>query len=81
MEKIVTLIQEGNLECSVAKDVDWYQGAVLKIGCIFKRKGVVKKGKHTGRPGKTSKCRNRKLKAISPKKRNYTKQMNNKRVK
>ena len=50
MENIVKLIQEGNLQWSVMKDVGYSQLVVFKIWCKYKRNGVVKKEKNTGRP-------------------------------
>ncbi|CAJ0967116.1 unnamed protein product [Ranitomeya imitator] len=43
------------------------QSAVSKIGTKYKQHGKVVKGKHTGRPRKTSKRQDRKLQAMSPK--------------
>ncbi|CAI9608265.1 unnamed protein product [Staurois parvus] len=53
--------------------------AVSKIWTKYKSNGKVVKGKHTGRPRKTSKCQDRQLKAIYFEYRKcITKQMRNK---
>uniref|UniRef100_A0A3B5B7H8 Transposase Tc1-like domain-containing protein n=1 Tax=Stegastes partitus TaxID=144197 RepID=A0A3B5B7H8_9TELE len=63
----------------VAKDAGCSQSAVSKIWTKYKQHGKVVKGKHTGRPRKTSKCQDRKLKAICLENRKCTaKQMRNK---
>uniref|UniRef100_A0A3B4YMY3 Transposase Tc1-like domain-containing protein n=1 Tax=Seriola lalandi dorsalis TaxID=1841481 RepID=A0A3B4YMY3_SERLL len=55
------------------------QSAVSKIWTKYKQNGKVVKGKHTGRPRKTSKRQDRKLKAICLENRKCTtKQMGNK---
>uniref|UniRef100_A0A8C5DUY4 Transposase Tc1-like domain-containing protein n=1 Tax=Gouania willdenowi TaxID=441366 RepID=A0A8C5DUY4_GOUWI len=64
---------------NVAKDVGCSQSAVSRIWTKYKQHGKVVKGKHTGRPWKTSKHQDRKLKAIRHEKRKFpTKQMRNK---
>ena len=45
MERIIKLIQEGNSQKSVAKDVSYFSSAVCKSWCKYKRNGVVKEGK------------------------------------
>lgn len=49
---------------TVTKDAGCSQSAVSKIWIKYKQNGKVVKEKHGGRPGKTSKCQDRKLKAI-----------------
>uniref|UniRef100_A0A4W6EZN1 Transposase Tc1-like domain-containing protein n=1 Tax=Lates calcarifer TaxID=8187 RepID=A0A4W6EZN1_LATCA len=78
-ERIIKLLKEGKSSRSVAKDVGCSQSAVSKIWTKYKQHGKVVKGKHTGRPRKTSKRQDRKLKAICLENRKCTaKQMRNK---
>jgi transposase len=72
----IKLFKEGKSSRNVAKDVGCSQSAVSKIW--YKQHGKVVKGKHTGRPRKTSKRQDRKLRAICLKNRKCTtKQMRN----
>ena len=64
MESIVKLVKEGNPLWGVAKDFRCHQLAVSKISYKYKTKGAVKKGIHARRPYKTSKCQDKKIKAI-----------------
>lgn len=64
MERIIKLLQDAIPTWSVAKEVRCSQSAVSKICCKYKPNGKVVKGKHTGRPSKTSKRQDRKPKAI-----------------
>jgi len=48
----------------VAEDVGCSQSAVSEMWMKFKQNGKVVKGKHTGRPRKTSESQDRKIKAI-----------------
>uniref|UniRef100_A0A3Q0RED3 Transposase Tc1-like domain-containing protein n=1 Tax=Amphilophus citrinellus TaxID=61819 RepID=A0A3Q0RED3_AMPCI len=63
-ERIIKLLKEGKSSRSVAQDVGCSQTAVSKTWTKYKQHGKVVKGKHTGRPRKTSKRQDRKLKAI-----------------
>ena len=72
MEKIVKLIQEGNLQWSVVEVFSFSQSAGSKIWWKYKRNKVVKKGKYTGRLWKTSECQDRKLKEICLENRRWT---------
>ncbi|CAJ0940514.1 unnamed protein product [Ranitomeya imitator] len=77
-EKIIKLLKEGKSSRNVAKDVGCSQSAVPKIWAKYKQHGKFVKGKHTGRPRKTSKLQDRKLKAICLQNRKCTtKQMRN----
>uniref|UniRef100_A0A673LMH6 Transposase Tc1-like domain-containing protein n=1 Tax=Sinocyclocheilus rhinocerous TaxID=307959 RepID=A0A673LMH6_9TELE len=78
-KQIIKLLQEENPSRSVAKEVGCSQSAISKIWCKYKQNGKVTKGKHTGRPRKTSKRQDRKLKAICLENRKCTtKQMKHK---
>uniref|UniRef100_A0A3B5BLK5 Transposase Tc1-like domain-containing protein n=1 Tax=Stegastes partitus TaxID=144197 RepID=A0A3B5BLK5_9TELE len=78
-KRIIKLLKEGKSSRIVAKDVGCSQSAVSKIWTKYKQHGKVVKGKHTGRPRKTSKHQDRKLKAICLENRKCTaKQMRNK---
>uniref|UniRef100_A0A671NXU9 Uncharacterized protein n=1 Tax=Sinocyclocheilus anshuiensis TaxID=1608454 RepID=A0A671NXU9_9TELE len=78
-KQIIKLLQEKNPSRSVAKEVGCSQSAISKIWCKYKQNGKVTKGKHTGRPRKTSKRKDRKLKAICLENRKCTtKQMKHK---
>uniref|UniRef100_A0A8C5E1B0 Transposase Tc1-like domain-containing protein n=1 Tax=Gouania willdenowi TaxID=441366 RepID=A0A8C5E1B0_GOUWI len=71
--------EKGKSSRNVPKDVGCSQSAVSKIWTKYKRYGKVVKGKHTGRPRKTSKCQDRKQLAICLENRKCTaKQMRNK---
>ena len=63
-ERIIKLLKEGKSSCSVAQDVGCSQSAMSKTWTKYKQHGKVVKGKHTGRPRKTSKRKDRKRKAI-----------------
>ncbi|XP_069611187.1 gastrula zinc finger protein XlCGF53.1-like [Ranitomeya imitator] len=63
-ERIIKLLKEGKSSRNVAKDVGCSQSAVSKIWAKYKQHGKVVKGKHTGRPRKTSKHQDQKLEAI-----------------
>uniref|UniRef100_A0A8C1NF85 Transposase Tc1-like domain-containing protein n=1 Tax=Cyprinus carpio TaxID=7962 RepID=A0A8C1NF85_CYPCA len=78
-ERIIKLLKEGKSSRNVAKNVGCSQSAVSKIWTKYKSNGKVVKGKRTGRPRKTSKRQDRKLKAICLENRKCTtKQMRNK---
>uniref|UniRef100_A0A672SN36 Transposase Tc1-like domain-containing protein n=1 Tax=Sinocyclocheilus grahami TaxID=75366 RepID=A0A672SN36_SINGR len=63
MERIIKLLQEENPSRRVAKEVGCSQSAISKIWCKYKQNGKVTKGKHTGRPRKTSKkCTTKQMK-------------------
>ena len=82
MGRIVKLIQEDKPQWCVVKDVSCFQSSMFKNKCTYRRNVVVKKGKHSGRPQKTLKCQDRKLKAICLlNRKDTTKQMKNKWVK
>uniref|UniRef100_A0A3B4Y4D5 Transposase Tc1-like domain-containing protein n=1 Tax=Seriola lalandi dorsalis TaxID=1841481 RepID=A0A3B4Y4D5_SERLL len=71
--------RNGKSSRNVTKDVGCSQSAVSKIWTKYRQNGKVVKGKHTGRPRKTSKRQDRKLKAICLENRKCTtKQMRNK---
>uniref|UniRef100_A0A671WUZ7 Transposase Tc1-like domain-containing protein n=1 Tax=Sparus aurata TaxID=8175 RepID=A0A671WUZ7_SPAAU len=71
--------KKGKSSRNAAKDVGCSQSAVSKIWTKYKQHGKVVKGKHTGRPRKTSKRQDRKLKAVCLENRKCTaKQMRNK---
>uniref|UniRef100_A0A4W6E0U1 Transposase Tc1-like domain-containing protein n=1 Tax=Lates calcarifer TaxID=8187 RepID=A0A4W6E0U1_LATCA len=75
LQRIIKLLKEGKSSRSVAKDVGCSQSAVPKIWTKYKQHGKVVKG----RPRKTSKRQDRKLKAICLDNRKCTaKQMRNK---
>ena len=79
MERIIKLLREGNPTRIVAKDIGCSQSAVSKIWGKYKQNGEVIKGKHTGRPRKTSKRQDKKLKAICRENKTFTtKEMKNK---
>uniref|UniRef100_A0A3B4ZVY6 Transposase Tc1-like domain-containing protein n=1 Tax=Stegastes partitus TaxID=144197 RepID=A0A3B4ZVY6_9TELE len=78
-ERTIRLLKEGKSSRIVAEDVGCSQSAVSKIWTKHKQHGKVVKGKHTGRPRKTSKRQDRKLKATCLENRKCTaKQMRNK---
>uniref|UniRef100_A0A3B5AUW2 Transposase Tc1-like domain-containing protein n=1 Tax=Stegastes partitus TaxID=144197 RepID=A0A3B5AUW2_9TELE len=78
-ERIIKLLKVGKSSRIVAKDVGCSQSAVSKIWTKYKQHGKAVKGKHTGKPRKTSKCQDRKLQAICLENRKCTtKQMRNK---
>uniref|UniRef100_A0A3Q0RAY7 Tc1-like transposase DDE domain-containing protein n=1 Tax=Amphilophus citrinellus TaxID=61819 RepID=A0A3Q0RAY7_AMPCI len=78
-ERIIKLLKEGKSSHSVAQDVGCSQSAVSKTWTKYKQHGKVVKGMHTGRPRKTSKRQDRRLKAICLENRKCTtKQMRNK---
>uniref|UniRef100_A0A8C5ECY3 Transposase Tc1-like domain-containing protein n=1 Tax=Gouania willdenowi TaxID=441366 RepID=A0A8C5ECY3_GOUWI len=78
-ERIIKLHKECKSSWNVAKDVGCLQSAVSKIWTKYKQHGKVVKGKYTGKPRKTSKRPDRKLKAICLENRKCTaKQMRNK---
>ena len=78
-ERIIKLLKEGKSSRNVAKNVGCSQSSVSKIWTKYKSNGKVVKGKRTGRPRKTSKRQDRKLKAICLENRKCTtKQMRNK---
>ena len=71
--------QESKSSQNIARDVGCSQSAVSKIWTKNKQNGKVVKGKHTGRPEKTSTCQDRKLKTICLENRKCTtRQMRNK---
>uniref|UniRef100_A0A3Q2UHF8 Transposase Tc1-like domain-containing protein n=1 Tax=Fundulus heteroclitus TaxID=8078 RepID=A0A3Q2UHF8_FUNHE len=71
-ERIIKLLKDGKSSRNVAKDVGCSQSAVSKIWTKYKRHWKVVKGKHTGRPRKTSQRQDRKLKAICLKNQKFT---------
>ena len=50
IKRTVELIQESNPQWNVLKDIGYYHSVVSKTWCKYKRNGVVKKRKYTGKP-------------------------------
>uniref|UniRef100_A0A672Y5E8 Transposase Tc1-like domain-containing protein n=1 Tax=Sphaeramia orbicularis TaxID=375764 RepID=A0A672Y5E8_9TELE len=79
VKRVQIMNKEGKSSRNVAKDAGCSQSAVSKIWTKYKQHGKAVKGKHTGRPRKTSNRQDRKLKAICLENRKCTaKQMRNK---